>query len=567
MAERVTLQNCDQEPIHIPGSIQPHGVLLALDPHCRVLQVSENTPALLDRDPHTLLGTDLRALLDRADAETVCARLRATHATKRPIHLRTLRAAGRVFDAIAHHHDDVLILELEPLDDDPADTEDLYGRVQRAIVDFRSARDLPHLGQLIAEHVRHITGFDRVMVYRFDAEWNGQVIAEEKRDDLEPFLGLNYPASDIPAQARELYRKNWLRFIADRDYKPAPIIPPHNPLTQRPLDMSFAVLRSVSPIHLEYLRNMGVGASMSISLVCDERLWGLIACHHYSPRRVPYKLRTACELLGQVMSLQVIASAAGDASREQHQKQTHMDTVLGRFDPSHGLPGLLHACAAEIISVLGCTGVATISDEEVVRAGQCPPPEGIRDVARAIRDRGSFEIYSTDTLRELVDSGLFDPIAAGVIAISLSADGGQMLLGFRPERLRTVNWAGDPAKSIVKGDGQARLSPRGSFALWKQTVEGRSNPFTDADHTAARVLRQRLMERLVAHADEVRRHNRVLREHGQEQEQKLESERAARMDVERLGRLKDDFVATLSHELRPPLNAIQGWTQLLPSGP
>jgi light-regulated signal transduction histidine kinase (bacteriophytochrome) len=305
-ATPIDLTNCDSEPIHIPGSIQPHGVLIVLRRQdLTICQVSGNTADMLGLAPARLLEQPIEALLPEKEHVNYRQSLLNEVTESKPLYLFSVRTReiDDVFDAIAHRIGSHILLELEP---SPAARDlsapDLYRLLQSSVAKLQQAGSVARLCHVCAEQVRRVSGFDRVMVYRFDEEWNGEVVAEDKREDLEPFLGLHYPASDIPRQARELYTKNWLRFIADRDYVPSPIHPQNNPDTGEPLDMSFSVLRSVSPIHIQYLKNMGVGASMSVSLMKDSKLWGLIACHHYSPRQVPYDVRTACELLGQMMS-------------------------------------------------------------------------------------------------------------------------------------------------------------------------------------------------------------------------------------------------------------------------
>ena len=311
----VDATNCDLEPIHIPGAILPHGAMLVLDGETfEILQAAGDLTGLLGASLESLLGRSVETLFRPTQIHylrELCASLDLT----RPRHLLdpNLRViADRPLDASMHRSEGSIVLEFEAADQGDRFALDPLSGVQEMVTGFddtASTRDLCHLA---AERVRNVAGYDRVLVYRFMQDGSGWVIAESRENHLEPFLDLHYPAADIPQQARQLYIKNGLRLITQVNYQPAPLTPANNPRTGRPLDMSHAILRDVSPIHRQYLRNMGIDASMSISIVRGGKLWGLIACHHYSPRPLPRHLRAVCELFGSMFSLALEAREKSD---------------------------------------------------------------------------------------------------------------------------------------------------------------------------------------------------------------------------------------------------------------
>ena len=286
----VDLTDCDREPIHHPGLIQPFGVLFVLaEPSLIVTQVSENVGDHLPLRVEEVLGEPLATLLDPASVAAVREALGAER--WRDLNPLQICAHGRQFDGIVHCHEGAAILELEP---NPGPAIAMPHPFRQALIRLQRVATFAELGEVGVEQMRRVTGFERVLFYRFHEDGHGSVDAEAKEPALEPYLGLHYPASDIPAQARELYCKNWLRLIFDGRANPARVVPTLRADTGGPLDLSFSVLRSVSPVHLEYMANMGVRASMSISLVVRDRLWGLISClNHTSPRRVSQETRMA----------------------------------------------------------------------------------------------------------------------------------------------------------------------------------------------------------------------------------------------------------------------------------
>jgi two-component system, chemotaxis family, sensor kinase Cph1 len=481
--EAVDLENCHREPIHIPGSIQPHGCLLALRPGTlEVLVASANCADFVGAAPDDVIGTPLAALLGDEAAGQIAA---AGPAATGPLHGTTLLSVQaevggeRVpYDVLIHDSDGTLIAELlhQRGGARPLTFTDTYRRAQSALSELNESLGYEHLLEVVVRRVRELTGFDRVMLYRFDAEWNGEVVAEERREDLNPFLGLRYPSTDIPRQARALYERNWIRLIADIGYEPSPLVPAGNPLTGRPLDLSDAWLRSVSPIHVEYLRNMGVQASMSVSLLREGRLWGLIACHHYAgSHEPPYEACATAELLAQMLSVRVV-----EAESRRHSRQAlAARSVLAEINA---------AIQKAPASVAG----------ETLAIGEVPPPAAVEALAALLSES---EPLALQTLTGTLEEGSFDPArTSGMLGIGLG--GRQFLMWFRPELIHTVDWGGDPHNKAIaeREGGEIRLSPRKSFDLWRETVRLRSAPWTDAELESAELLRSALIETLYTRA-------------------------------------------------------------------
>ena len=545
-AVALTLDECEKEPIHIPGSIQPHGVLLALtEPDLMMVQVSKSSQAVLGIDAQALLQQSLTTLLDTSQLATFrrsldVANLRAVNPIK-------MQVADKMFDGIVHRADGLLILELEPARErEQFAFPSFYHAVRASAAILQAATRLEELVQAAADEVRRMTGFDRVMVYRFDEHWNGEVIAEARRDDLSPYLGLHYPASDIPAQARELYRRNWLRLIANADYRPSPLVPTSNPLTGNPLNLSGSVLRSVSPVHLEYLKNMGVSASMSVSILRNDQLWGLISCHHDTPNYVPYEVREACEFLGQILSLQLATKVdIEDYERKVQVKelQTHIqDSLLGQDDVLDALTRQ----GALLLKMLDASGIALCFDDRVMTIGETPGEEQCRQLAHWLRAHEQ-DVFVTDSLvAHYPESHTYKERASGLLALVLSTVPERSVLWFRPEVLQMVTWGGDPHEVLAQ-KAQGNLRPRASFAAWSQSVECTALPWKAFEVEAARELRSILVDCLLRQV-EVRR----------AQELASLNDRLTRSNDE-----LDAFTYIVSHDLKEPLRGIHNFASIL----
>jgi chemotaxis family two-component system sensor kinase Cph1 len=502
----VDLDNCAQEPIRIPGSIQPRGYLLAVEESdLTITQASANLADLLGTAGTNAAGKPLARVLGTA-AASIIERATAVFGDlgERNPHDVVLDVGGRAvqFDAILHRAaDGLLLVELEPAEGPrPFSFPNTYLAVRGAVADLNRSASLVELYDITAQAVKKLTGFDRVMVYRYDHEFNGEVVAEVKRDDLEPFLGLHFPASDIPAQARALYEQNWIRLISDVDYLPVPLVPVLDPRTEQPLDLSVSTLRSVSPIHIEYLHNMGVRASMSISLLRHGTLWGLIACHHYAgPHTPPYGVRAAAEFLGSTLSLRLVDRAEETELHARIEGQATLEKLTAAIRNEQEATVVALLGAPSVFDLVPADGVVISAEGFLTTQGTVPNPATVQAIADWARSTGQ-DLVATDSLTASVpELDVPPPVASGVLAMTLPEQ--QYLLWFRTEALQEVDWSGDPrSKATAGSDG--RLSPRKSFDRWREVVRLRSLPWSEAELGIASELRRHTVEALYARSQQ-----------------------------------------------------------------
>ncbi|MBH3447065.1 GAF domain-containing protein [Pseudomonas moraviensis] len=527
------LANCADEPIRFPGAIQPHGLLLTLtEPALQIIQVSANVETLQARAPESLIGQPLHSLIGAEHTAQVLQALQeATFSEAAPLRFEL---NGTEFEGLLHRHQGVLILELEihVKNFQPRNVAGVNTHLGRMLQRLQAATTLQALYDISVKEIQAMTGYDRVLIYRFEEEGHGQVIAEASDPSMEVFNGLFFPASDIPEQARELYRTNWLRIIPNADYQPVPLVPKLRPDTQTPLDLSFATLRSVSPIHCQYMKNMGVLSSMSISLLKGDKLWGLISCGNRQPLHVPHELRMACQTIGQVLSLQISAMETLELTRQREEKvealarlnQAMVDSPQNVFDGLAQQP-------ATLMALVNAGGIAIIEDKQLHRYGNCPEPEEIRALHKWLQARGEPVFASHHLSSVYPPAAQYQSVASGVLAMSLPKPVDNGVLWFRPEVKENINWSGDPRKplDLENSDAGMRLRPRTSFEIWKVEMAGISAKWSHGDRFAANDLRRSALENDLAR--QVRREQEAVQ-------------------------ARDDLVAVVSHDLRNPMTVI-----------
>ncbi|WP_233280607.1 histidine kinase dimerization/phosphoacceptor domain -containing protein [Devosia rhizoryzae] len=483
--EGINLTNCDLEPIHIPGSIQPYGVMLIANPgsgeivgYAGAAKVSD---ALLGQQLDNVIGLSSTAIMPLVPRSGVHV-------------LGDVPFGGQVHDAVAYVSGEHLVVELSEKTDETALDAGFLAQLDSLEMRLENSTSLGELSDEAAQIFQRLTGYSRVMVYQFVDDDAGVVLGEAISDQSPSFMHHHFPASDIPRQARALYVRNRVRVIADVYYEPAPIISASSDL--KSIDLSDSTLRSVSPVHIQYLKNMGVAASASMSIVKDGVLWGLIACHHHAPRPLSLNTRLACQTMATSLARLVKVREENELYRERVRLRSHEDAVLTRLGADEGLDVFFQHSGLELARLLQADGFAAVQGGELFTSGRCPDGIDVRAIADFVRVQALLRPFATNQLSsQLQGAEVYADTAAGLLAVTMSTEVPTILMWFRAEKLQTVKWAGNPHKDVDHAPG-AVLTPRASFEEWSESVSGRSRDWTHAEvESASRIVRLMLEAR------------------------------------------------------------------------
>ncbi len=532
------LMTCDKEQIHLISGVQPHGVLLTLaEPELKVLQASANARSILQCDHSDVVGQHAVSLFSDSSIAGIRRILSSQPSDDilpaRPC-LITIRSEEMSFQGLLHRYDGVCILELEHASE--RNSEELLELRQWISVDFPQLFEFKSISDLLAvtvAEVQKLCDFDRVMVYQFDSEWNGAVVAEQKRDFMSSFVKHRFPASDIPAQARELYRKKLLRILVDVDALSSPLTTSIDPLTGKSLDLTYSVLRSMSPIHVEYLKNMGVAASMSISLIVRNELWGLIICHHKTAKTVDFATRSKCELVAKVISGLIEKIEDLENTRLQLELAEVMDKIVIGLNNTDNLTQALCLQLPHLVSAASASGIALVGNDILDLYGITPDKETVKRMFSWLCESVQEQIFCSDRLS--LDYPQWREIAgpaSGLIAINISTTSPLWILWFRPEQIEEVLWAGNPHKPVEIASNQGSINPRISFELWAEKVYGRSKSWKSFELEAARSVQKHIF---ILKLGEILRTEKTRKKFQQQRE---------------------DVLAVLTHDLKVPVVAM-----------
>lgn len=595
---KAAIENCAKEPIHRLGFIQPHGFLIVFSEKMKILGLSQNLTQQTGYNFDEMINKSISKLLGDSQTKFLKNKLEQAELQDKTTYYKTINPLRLFleinkeklpFDGIIHKNNLGFILELEPVDTESREVvkDNFYQINKKSIIRFQHANTLTELYKVIVEEIRSITGFDRVMLYKFNKEYDGQIVAEIKREEMKPFYDLWFPSTDIPKQARELYLKNWLRLIVDTNYEPSPILV-ENSIKNEPLDLTYSTLRSVSPVHIQYLKNMGVGASMSISIVIDNQLWGLISCHHNSAKKVDYSTRMTSEFFGQLVSLQIDRLQKNLIQYDRLEKRILSEGIIESLNEERNIYAGMIKKGNSFLQLLNADGFAIINfienTRKIKKIGLTPTDEQIWQITNWLDKEYENKLFYSSCIKNDIPTIQLDTsVCSGLLSMTISKVDNSRLLWFRKELQQHIGWGGKPEKLVVKQGDEFVLQPRNSFAKWNQKVEGHSKEWRTAEIDIAQNIQAKIFYLVTQNMNEYREE---LRRKELEQQVQIRTEELTTTNEKLINEISqrekiafqlnegmrqleltnkelEHFAYVASHDLQEPLRAISSFSQLL----
>jgi two-component system, chemotaxis family, sensor kinase Cph1 len=489
---------CGRVPLHQTNQIQPHGaVLVVKTDDLTILQASENSESFTGVPVEKLVETSLGQYISSSQLIALQVRLKSAAMDKVPLVL-TINNVDVL--ALFQPQQPYVIIELESLQKsaDQDSFVDIYQEVKYVMAELDGAKTTVETCAIVTKELKRISGFDKIMIYRFDEDWNGEVIAEEMEEGMEAYLGLKFPASDVPKQARELYRKTPYRLIPNVNYQPEKLYPVINPITHAFTDLTNCNLRSVAGVHLEYLRNMQVAASMSTRILKDGQLWGLIACHHRTPKYLPYQVCSLFEMLSSVVTNKIMAVQYHDAYHSKSDLQLKLSGIIESVYRKNDLISGLISQQTELLELLNADGFAISNKKHTESFGETPSRVEVEELIYWLQSNNVTKLYQQPQLSRVFDGAdIYAKTSSGLLALPIQPEKGYYMLAFRAEAVQKINWGGNPNEAVQFEKDQKNYHPRNSFKLWQETVYNKSIPWNEEQLIVAERLRNFVVEYLL----------------------------------------------------------------------